>query len=315
MCNRVAHIEWKYAVNASELIKRRMKELHSISKKFECLSWTRARSFNVSRMPDIDVRRKLERIIYQGKCGLDEKKYLELYQIIASMKDKYNNARLCPYRARAAQFLSESCTLKLDPDLIRIMETSRTEIELKYTWEAWREQIGPPIKNSFMRYIDLVNQAARLNGFSDAGVQMRAMYDDPELFFTVQDLWIQIQPLYKQLFTYVRRGLFQTYGPSIIREDGPIPAHLLNNMWGQNWKNLMDILRPVSAIPDITGEIIRQGYTPMKFFQVAEEFFTSMGLSPMLPEFWRNSIFYKDNVTGSRCTPSAWDFCNNVDFR
>lgn len=324
MCNRIATSEWKFATNGSDYNRRRMREQQSLSKKFECISWKRANNlFNISNMPDSSIRRKFERIVRQGKCGLDERKFFELSEIISQMKERYNNIRLCPYRPKLSSNIYShdilnNCNLKLDPDLVQIMELSRNEPELKYIWEQWREQIGPPIRNTFMRYIDLSNQAAEKNGFPDTGKQMRTVYDDPdEFYFTVQDLWTQVQPLYKQLFTFVRRGLVRRYGEHILRQDGPIPAHLLGNMWGQNWYALLDIIRPnPSVTPDITGELLRQGYTPLRFFQSAEEFFTSLGLPPMLPEFWRNSILNKSNVSNARrCKASAWDFCNNVDFR
>lgn len=51
-------------------------------------------------------------------------------------------------------------------------------------------------------------------------------------------------------------------------------------------------------------------------FLVAEEFFTSLGLSPMPPEFWAESMLEKP--TDGRevvCHASAWDFYNRKDFR
>lgn len=90
----------------------------------------------------------------------------------------------------------------------------------------------------------------------------------------------------------------------------------IGNMWAQNWKNIMDIVNyRYTETPDISGEMIKQGYTPLRIFQAAEEFFTSMGLPPMSPEFWRNSVLHKQNDGKSQCTASAWDFCNNIDFR
>lgn len=86
-------------------------------------------------------------------------------------------------------------------------------------------------------------------------------------------------------------------------------------MWGQNWRNILDIVKPYSETPDVTGEMMKQGYTPTKIFQVAEEFFTSLGLPPMSPEFWRNSIIQKPNDAYTQCSASAWDFCNLIDFR
>lgn len=78
----------------------------------------------------------------------------------------------------------------------------------------------------------------------------------------------------------------------------------------------MDIIKPgATETPNISGEMLRLGFTPLKIFQAAEEFFTSMGLPPMSPEFWRNSMLQKSTDTYTKCTASAWDFCNNIDFR
>ena len=60
---------------------------------------------------------------------------------------------------------------------------------------------------------------------------MRAMHKDPDFFFTVQELWSKVQPLYKKLFTFVRKGLYRQYGDGVVRRDGPLPAHILGNMW------------------------------------------------------------------------------------
>lgn len=332
MCNRVATTEWKYATNSSDYNRRRMKEQQSIATKFECLSWKRAASIDTHRLTDTATKRQLERILREGRCGLDDEKYQEITHLITVMKDAYKSAKICPFRSNTNVFVPQFehnknshyipptytnyCDLRLDPELIKMMEVSRNQEELLYIWAAWREKTGPPLKNSFMRYVDLANQASRVHGFRDAGEQMRAIYDDPDFYFTVQDLWTQIQPLYKKLFTYVRKGLVRKYGESVIRRDGPIPAHLLGNMWGQNWKNILDIIRPdIPDIPDVTNELVRQGYTPLKIFQSAEEFFTSMGLPPMLPEFWRNSMLSNNELGHSQCSASAWDFCNNIDFR
>lgn len=240
------------------------------------------------------------------------------------MKENYNQAKICPYRGHTSDnnrygsnvtSFHAYCDLKLEPDLTKIMEKSRNEEELRHVWSEWREKVGSPIRNTFMRYVDLSNQAAEKHGFRDAGEQMRAVYEDPDFFFTVQDLWAKIQPLYKNLFTFVRRGLYNKYGDGVMRPDGPIPAHLLGNMWAQNWRNVLDIIKPFSETPDVTGEMMKQGYTPTKIFQAAEEFFTSLGMQPMSPEFWRNSIIQKPNDVYTQCAASAWDFCNLIDFR
>ncbi|XP_058451314.1 angiotensin-converting enzyme-like isoform X1 [Malaya genurostris] len=330
MCNRVANSEWKFAINGTEFNQRRMREQQNLASKFECLSWRRAVSFDSSTIVDSSIRRQLGRIVQPGRCGLGEDKYGELSHVISLMKDNYNNAKICPFSGgqstmigsdsyRSSNYVatySTYCDLKLEPELVRIMESSRVEPELRYYWMAWREKTGPPVKNTFMRYLDLANQAAERHGFNDAGDQMRSLYDDSEFFFSVNDLWMRIQPLYKQLVTFVRKGLVRHYGEHVVRRDGPLPAHILGNMWAQNWHSILNLIQSgPSEMPDVTGEMIRQGYTPLKMFQTAEEFFTSIGLPPMAPEFWRNSVFQKANEMYGQCTASAWDFCNKVDFR
>lgn len=337
MCNRVASTDWKFAANSSEYFKRRAMEQQSVALKFECLSWRRAAAYSNYHLIDSNLRRQLNRIVRQSKCGLSETKFIEFNHIIAQMIRNYKETKLCPYQARSLSVVrvddrmdvlpvnnvsdthhmtSNYCDLTIENDLPRIMELSRNEAELRYIWSEWHDRVGPPNRNNFMRYIDLANQAAIAHGYRDAGDQMRAFYEDSDMYFTVQDLWTQIQPLYRQLFTFVRKGLVRQYGERVVRRNGPIPAHLLGKMWPNNWKNIFDIVKDRhTETLDVTGEMIKQGYTPMRMFQKAEEFFTSLGMPPMPPEFWRNSILQQTNGSTGKCTASAWDFCNNFDFR
>ncbi|PSN37551.1 Angiotensin-converting enzyme [Blattella germanica] len=89
------------------------------------------------------------------------------------------------------------------------------------------------------------------------------------------------------------------------------------NMWAQNWKNLADMVMPFPGKPvvDVSSEMLRQGYTPLRMFQLAEEFFTSLGLKPMPPEFWHHSMLEKPLDREVVCRASAWDFCNHKDYR
>ncbi len=73
------------------------------------------------------------------------------------------------------------------------------------------------------------------------------------------------------------------FGSAVINPEGPIPAHLLGNMWAQSWNNLGDLLRPYPNKPDIdvTDDMLKQGWTAKTMFQKADEFFQSMGLDPV----------------------------------
>lgn len=59
-----------------------------------------------------------------------------------------------------------------------------------------------------------------------------------------------------------------------------------------------------------------QGWNATHMFRVAEQFFTSLGLSPMPPEFWAESMLEKPSDGREVvCHASAWDFYNRKDFR
>ncbi len=46
------------------------------------------------------------------------------------------------------------------------------------------------------------------------------------------------------LHAYVRWKLREKYGADAVPADGPIPAHLLGNMWAQDWGNLYPLVAP-----------------------------------------------------------------------
>lgn len=46
------------------------------------------------------------------------------------------------------------------------MARSNDYDELLYYWTNWHEAIGPQLKNKYLRYVQLANQAAKSNGIS-----------------------------------------------------------------------------------------------------------------------------------------------------
>lgn len=100
----------------------------------------------------------------------------------------------------------------------------------------------------------------------DAGEQMRYIYEDKDFEFEIADTFQKLMPLYKQLFTYVRRKLYFKYGSSVLRPDGAIPVHLLGNLWGQEWSSLAELMMPYPSVKtiDVTDELLRQGFTSLR---------------------------------------------------
>ncbi|KAG8262977.1 hypothetical protein J6590_042779 [Homalodisca vitripennis] len=222
--------------------------------------------------------------------------------------------------------------MRFSNDLTRTLAHSRNYEEQLHVWRSWHNSAAT-LKPKYVAYVDLINKAAQLQGFRDASEQERAVYEEPNWAQHMAELWSRLVPLYQQLHTYVRRRLHEYYGPRRVRLDGPLPAHILGNMWGQSWKNIFDIVIPYPGKRrvDVTSEMIRQGYNPISdiflrssnfgirlqlaMFQLAEQFFTSMGMKPMPVEFWQRSMFERPANRPIACKASAWDFCNQKDYR
>lgn len=131
------------------------------------------------------------------------------------------------------------------------MANSTDYEHLKYIWLMWHNSTGPKMRSHFKKYVEISNEAARLNNFSDYGEMWRARYEDPDLVVNVENLWKKVQPLYDALHEYTRHKLNQIYGDKMNKADPLIPAHLLGNMWGQSWGNLYDRIKPFNTSSDI----------------------------------------------------------------
>jgi peptidyl-dipeptidase A len=189
-----------------------------------------------------------------------------------------------------------------------------TDPEMHYRiWRDWHET-ARPMRPSFVRYVALGNEGARTIGFSDMGEMWRSGYDmsPAELDHEVERLWQQLLPFYRELHAYARGKLRARYGEDHVPAEGPIPAHLLGNMWAQSWEHLYGLLVPAATDrgPDLTRALVERGTTPRQMVEYAERFFLSLGL-PKLPEsFWTRSMFVRPEDRDVVCHASAWD----IDF-
>lgn len=95
---------------------------------------------------------------------------------------------------------------------------------------------------------------------------MRSVYEDNDFESEIANAFQKLLPLYKHLFTYVRRKLHERYGREVIQSDGPIPAHLLGNLWAQDWVNIAELVMPYREHRniDVSEEMLIQGYDPLK---------------------------------------------------
>jgi peptidyl-dipeptidase A len=169
-----------------------------------------------------------------------------------------------------------------------------------------------------MRFVELGNEGAREINFKNMGDLWRAAYDmPPEAFEKDTDrLWQQVKPLYDDLHCYVRNRLAKQYAGK-MPTDGTLPAHLLGNMWAQEWGNIYPLVEPFpgQAPLDVTQALVEQKYDATKMAKLAESFFTSIGLDPLPPTFWERSQFVKPKDREVVCHASAWDVTFDNDLR
>jgi peptidyl-dipeptidase A len=255
--------------------------------------------------PDVARKLKLIKLSVSIPVPRDPALAAELSKINASLDGDYGKGKWCPDGP------SGKC---LDVnDVTKVFANSRDANELLRTWQGWNA-VGAPMRKRYSRMVVLANQGSREMGFADTGAMWRSNYDMPPDQFAaeVDRLWQQVRPLYVSLHAYVRWKLAEKYGTSAVREDAPIPAHLLGNIWAQDWTNVYPLVAPANSDPgyDLTKILVSRNIGAVDMVHYAEKFFMSLGF-PALPQtFWERSMFTKPRDREVVCHASAWD----VDF-
>ncbi|MFO0678236.1 MAG: M2 family metallopeptidase [Polyangiaceae bacterium] len=234
----------------------------------------------------------------------------ELATIETSMTSTYGKGKYCsPKNKGKCQTLDELST---------VMRTSRNFDELSEAWTGWHS-IAPPIREKFSRYAELGNKGATEIGFANLGALWRSGYDmSPEEFEAdIERLWLEVKPLYDDLHCYVRGKLQTKYGKDKVKDKAPIPAHLLGNMWAQEWGNVYDLVEPYKGQPelDVSKRLREKKYEPQKMVRLGESFFTSLGFDPLPDTFWERSLFTRPKDRDVVCHASAWDVTWKDDLR
>ena len=283
--------------------------------------------FNRLKMPeDMERQFKLLRLSLTLAAPSDPKEAQELTQIASHMEGIYGSGKYCPGGSAASGSAtsgsgtggasSKDNCLDLD-QLSEIMRTSTDPAKLLDAWRGWRT-VSPPMRPLFQKYVELGNKGARELGFADMGAMWRSNYDMPAEAFPVEmdRLWEQVKPLYLSLHAYVRWKLRAKYG-DLVPASGPIPAHLLGNMWAQDWENIYPLVAPKDADPgyDLTAILKGRGTQPLDLVKYAERFFMSLGFAPLPQTFWERSLFVKPRDRDVVCHASAWDIDSVDDLR
>jgi len=270
----------------------------------------------------------------------DPAKLAELTQIATKMEGAYGAGEYCTGEGEAKKCRQLG-------ELEDVLRSSRDYDAQLDAWQGWHT-IAQPMRKDYTRFVELVNEGSKEMGFADTGEMWRSGYDmtPAEIAAETDRLWGQVKPLYEQLHCYTRTKLQATYGVEKGQVNGLLPAHLMGNMWQQDWGNLWDMLEPYKGAGslDITGALEKQyqadyqaalakagpGPGTDALFQAereaqlqvakqmterAQDFYTSLGM-PKLPEsYWTKTQFIKPIDRDVVCHASAWDMNMAGDVR
>lgn len=203
-------------------------------------------------------------------------------------------------------------------ELEEFMNDNRDYDALLDAWQGWRS-VAVPMRDKYTRFVELANEGARELGYPDLGQMWQSKYDmsPGEFEADTARLWNEVKPLYDALHCHVRAQLADHYGADKVPLDGPIPAHILGNMWAQSWSFLYDMLEPYPDVAplDVDTTLEKKDYSPKEMVRSAEDFYVSLGM-PRLPEtFWENSMFTKPADRDVVCHASAWGLYGGEDLR
>ena len=232
---------------------------------------------------------------------LDEDLAAELSEISTGLEAMYGAGEHC--------FEDGSC---YDLEAFEsIIDTSRNPEELLKAWKGWHE-IGKPMKPMYIRMVEIGNKGSKDLGYDGLSDLWFSKYDMPaEDFLNETDrVWEEVKPLYDALHCHVRAKLNEHYGDEVVPDAGPLPVHLLGNMWGQSWSNIYDLVyteQSKSNSIDVTKIINDKKIDEIGMVKYAEDFFISIGFEPLPRTFWERSLFVKPRDRSVVCHASAWN--------
>ncbi|XP_026233431.1 angiotensin-converting enzyme 2 isoform X1 [Anabas testudineus] len=312
---------WAYNTDITKENSDKLSQQGQIWSSFYAQMSEESLKFAIDQISDPEIKLQLISLQDKGSGALSSDKAAYLSKIMSEMSTIYSTATVC--------LMDDPLNCQtLEPGLELVMANSTDYAERLHVWEGWRREVGKRMRPLYEDYVDLKNEAAKLNGFEDYGAYWRNNYEtieeDAQFKYTrdqlmqdVRSLYKEILPLYKELHAYVRAQLIKVY-PGHIDPEGPLPAHLLGDMWGRFWTNLypLSVPYPEKTDIDVSVAMVEKGWTERRLFEEAEKFFMSVGLYEMFDNFWNNSMFVKpEDGRKVVCHPTAWDLGNREDFR
>ena len=185
--------------------------------------------------------------------------------------------------------------------------TNKNLGERQAVWEASKES-GKALKPGLVELQKLRNGVAQELGYSNYFALQVAGYGmTTGQMLAAQDAFMrELQPLYLQLHTWVKYELAKKYHQPVPKR---IPAHWLNNRWGQEWNGIV-------AAADLDDRFT--GRQPEWIVKTAEQFYTGLGFARLPGSFWERSDMYPVKAGDPRkknTHASCWHVDLDTDIR
>lgn len=281
----------------------------------------------------------LLKLLTNSPAPHDAEQRRELIRALAQMSTDFKTSRWCPTPGGECLSLDQAEKIIRDPQ--------RSPEQRAAVWAGWHDTTKP-LKANYQTFVTLANQGARELGFADLGQMWRSGYDMSPTQFerTVEKLWRQMQPLYEALHCEVRAQLNRHYGDSVVPKDGLIPAHLLGDMWAQDWSSLYPLLEPYQGVGSLDVDSAlkarreREHHKLLAEFKgtptahdlaelshqadlqyaigvtrLAEDFYTSIGFPSLPSSFYERSMFVRPRDRVANCSGTAWSLDMREDVR
>lgn len=262
-----------------------------------------------SLSPETARALKLLKLQVSDPAPNDDAKRSELAALATELTGMYGAGSYCPDDGGDCQGLTA---------LENVLADSRDYDEQLEAWQGWRT-VSVPMREKYQRFVELMNEGAGELGYGNLGDMWKDKYDMSPAEFETETarLWGQVKPLYDALHCHVRATLSDHYGDDKVPQDGMIPAHLLGNMWAQEWSEIYDLLEPYPGAGDLDVDtaLVEQGYSAQDMVRSAESFYTSLGLPELPATFWERSMFVKPADRDVVCHASAWGLDGGNDLR
>lgn len=153
---KITEAEWKFASNITDETSLLRKEADTLYAKYEQANALKFKKFNIDSFKNEDLKRQIKKIVNLGDSYLSDEKFHDLKNAISNMESIYSQTKIPSYKDKKIMF-------SLDPEISKVLGESQDPEELKYYWTNWYDNVGTKNKKDFFKYVELRNEAAKLN--------------------------------------------------------------------------------------------------------------------------------------------------------